>query len=144
MKKALAIILPIVAVLGLGIYGQVVGWYDIRSFFNPPVEEGRAIGVVRNLQPLALLDENAGRDHITVFTLVGEDGSVLNLGLDYDNFAFKDGDRLDVSYSRRLEEKNCKRQAAGNSGAQVIYRARWFPLLGYRFANNSQTPPSEK
>jgi len=137
--------LPILLLLGVGLYGQAVGWYDVRSFRNPPVEEGRAIGIVRSLQPLALLENESGAiDHITVFTLVGEDGSVLNLGLDYDNFAFRDGDRLEISYAKRLEEKDCRRQAGELKALQGPYRARWYPLISYRFANNLVSPPAEK
>ncbi len=145
MKKTLMIGLPVALVLGLVTYGQVAGWYDARNLYHPSVEEGRAIGSVENLQSLTLIDKDkTGKlDHVTIFTLVGEDGTVLNLGIDYDNFAFKDGDRLEIIYAKKVEEEMCNRQLVDGPDAKTHpYRARWYRLVNYKFVKSYEPTPS--
>lgn len=134
MKKVLCIGLPAL-VLGLAVYGQVAGWYDARNLYHPSAEEGKAVGSVENLQSLPRKDTDKF-DHVTIFTLVGEDGTVLNLGIDYDNFAFKEGDRLEIVYAKKIEEAVCEHQRLNS--ANTLYRARWYPVVNYRFVKPSE------
>lgn len=126
MKKAIAIGLPIVVLLGLGIYAQVVGWVDIAGFFNPPAVEEKVSGVVGDFRVMNFRD-NSIIDHINIFTLVSSDGQVVNLGIDYDNLAFKDGDEIEVIFIRKLEKKS-----SGVAENKVDYKAQWYPVVSYR------------
>ena len=69
-------------------------------------------------------------DHIHLFTLFCDDGVVLNLGIEYDNFAFKNGDRLEIVYSSVFE----------NRVGSENYKARWYPLKNYRLTKDVNLP----
>jgi hypothetical protein len=137
MKTTAYVVAVTLIVIGFGIYGQVENWWDVKGFFDPKPEEEKALGVVGDLRSLAFSTNNQGisNDHIHIFTLICDDGTVLNLGIDYDNFAFKNGDRIEVFYFKKFEK---------GIGVPDNYKARWYPLKNYRLTKEPTTIPAEK
>ena len=98
-----------------------LAWAYYQGVFDRFTER-KAVGVVEKLT------ESHPGDKVAIFTLIGDDGARYELGMEYLNFDFKNGDRVEAVFYYEPTYK---------------YGVKWHKVLRYRVLKREDgTEPS--